>query len=85
MTHASLIAKLVVKIAYAILIQVNAHVVAVKMVFTLIAGIGSVIRVEVGNAAAAAILLRVTRVHQLYIGVHIASIVVITVRLDATK
>ena len=84
-THASLTAKQVVKIAYAILIRVNAHVVAVKMVFTLIAGIGSVIRVGIRDAAAAAIRIRVTHVHQVNIGVHIASTFVRTARLGATK
>lgn len=79
------IAKQVVKIAYVILIQVYVHVAAVKMVFTLIAGIGSVIHVKVPDAAAAAILIRVTRVHQLNTGVQIVSTIVITVHQGAAN
>lgn len=79
------IAKQVVKIAYAILIQVSVHVAAVKMDFILIAGIGSVIHVKVPDAAAAAILIRVTRVQHINIGVQNVSTIVITVHQGATK
>lgn len=84
-THVRWIVMPGVKTIFVILIQINVLLVAVKIGFTLIGTLGSVLGVEV-PAIAAAVLMRATHVYQLKTGVHIASTVVIpTVSLGVTK
>lgn len=84
-THVRWIVMPGVKTIFVILIQINVLLVAVKIGFTLIGTLGSVIGVEV-PAIAASVFMRATHVYQLNTGVHIVSTVVIpTVSLGVTK